>query len=347
MGGTESQSLYLAKRLLNIGHEVTLLTNRPGGRLRMQASESGLVVQNLQTIDFHLNWFAPDLVRRMQNLRPDIVLLMGRNANGTGLLLQRALSDTLVVSTVRTGRSFTRAYQNSLQSAPLICCNSAFAARRLEELGIAQDRIAVHLNPCLRANDIDALPPRYTRPRSANGRLIYVAAFVPGKNHASLIRLMPTLLTRFEGLTLTLVGEGPLLGSMQKLVRRLGLGANVVFAGYRRDIPELLAQADLAVSPSLEESLPNSLVEAQYAGLPVVAFEVAGVGECLLHGQSGLLVPPGDMQRLEQAVSSVLLDEVRWRAMAEAAHRFAHLTFEPNLRFDAFLDCVMKYRTAS
>src|SRR5690606_11840716 len=117
----------------------------------------GLVVQNLQTIGFHLNWFAPDLVRRMQNLRPDIVLLMGRNANGTGLLLQRALSDTLVVSTVRTGRSFTRAYQNSLQSAPLICCNSAFAARRLEELGIAQDRIAVHLNPCLRANDIDAL----------------------------------------------------------------------------------------------------------------------------------------------------------------------------------------------
>ncbi|MEQ9823150.1 MAG: glycosyltransferase [Puniceicoccaceae bacterium] len=347
VGGTESQSLYLAKRLLDMGHEVTVLTNRPGGRLRSQAFESGLAVKNLQAFDFHLNWFAPDLVRQLQNLRPEIVLLMGRNANGTGSLLQRKLRNTLVVSTVRTGRPFTRAYQKSLKSAPLICCNSVFAARRLEQLGIARNRIAVHPNPCLRASDIDALAPRHTRPRSANGHLIYVAAFVPGKNHASLIRLMPILLTRFKGLTLTLVGEGPLQGRMQKLVRSLGLDANIVFAGYRRDIPELLAQADLAISPSLEESLPNALVEAQYAGLPVVAFEVAGVGECLLHGQSGLLVPPGDMQEFGKAVSSVLMDEASWRSMAESAHRFAHLTFEPNLRFDAFIECVMKYRTAS
>ena len=118
VGGTESQSLYLAKRLLDMGHEVTVLTNRPGGRLRSQAFESGLAVKNLQAFDLHLNWFAPDLVRQLQNLRPEIVLLMGRNANGTGSLLQRKLRNTLVVSTVRTGRPFTRAYQKSLKSAP-------------------------------------------------------------------------------------------------------------------------------------------------------------------------------------------------------------------------------------
>ena len=91
-------------------------------------------------------------------------------------------------------------------------------------------------------------------------------------------------------------------------IRRLGLEAEVIFTGFRRDIPEILSASDVVVSPSLAESFGMVVAEAQAAAKPVVAAEVGGVKEIVLSGETGLLVPPKDPVSLAEGVVRLLKD---------------------------------------
>ncbi len=105
-----------------------------------------------------------------------------------------------------------------------------------------------------------------------------------------------------------LVGEGPARSSLEEHAQALGLGDRVVFLGYRPDIPELLACCDLFVLPSLYEGLPISVLEAMAVGKPVIASAVGGTAEVVIHGETGLLVPPADPIALATAIRTLLAD---------------------------------------
>ncbi|MBI1735029.1 MAG: glycosyltransferase [Candidatus Rokubacteria bacterium] len=96
-------------------------------------------------------------------------------------------------------------------------------------------------------------------------------------------------------------------------VDALGLARRVVFTGYRRDVPALLAEAALSVLPSHSEGLSNTLLESMAAGAPVVATNVGGNPEVVRHGVTGLLVPPRAPEALAEAIIAVLTD----RALAD------------------------------
>ena len=91
--------------------------------------------------------------------------------------------------------------------------------------------------------------------------------------------------------------------------------------GNRDDVPDLLAASDLFVLPSLWEGLPMALIEAMASGLPIVATEVSGTIRVMVPGQTGILVPPGDAQKLAEAILQLLSDPERARAMGKAARR--------------------------
>ena len=342
VGGTESQTLFLAKQFHEAGHEVLVLTNRPGGRLFSKVSEYGLPHHALQKKDLHLNWRAPGLVKKLRSMKPQAVILMGRNANTKGSVLRKALCEATVFSTFRTGRRLPRSYMKSLQGAPMIYCNSEFSSKRLRALGIQHQRVEVHPNACMIADSCESLVQRSQKKAGESIHAVFLAAFVPGKNHHGLIQMMPAILKAVPHLKLHLVGEGPMLQKTEALVKRFGVSENVVFEGYRKDVPELLRQMDLAISPSLEESMPNALVEAQYCGLPVVAYDVAGVDECFLHEESGILVSENDEAAFIQSVISLVKEPERRQAMSQAAQVFAHEKFDAKVRFDAFYNSVLK-----
>jgi glycosyltransferase involved in cell wall biosynthesis len=104
---------------------------------------------------------------------------------------------------------------------------------------------------------------------------------------------------------LVIVGEGPLEAQLKDQAASLGLDAQ--FAGSRRDVPALLASAQVFVLPSAWEGQPLILQEALRAGVPVVATRVGGIPELTGHG-AAVLVPPGDPRCLADAVRSVLAD---------------------------------------
>ena len=102
---------------------------------------------------------------------------------------------------------------------------------------------------------------------------------------------------------LWIVGDGPAKPALQDLCERLGLLNDVVFAGERSDVKQVLHSLSLFVQPSLSEGFGIAIAEAMAAGLPVVASAVGGIPEVVVHGQTGWLVPPGDPRALAQAIA--------------------------------------------
>jgi glycosyltransferase involved in cell wall biosynthesis len=107
----------------------------------------------------------------------------------------------------------------------------------------------------------------------------------------------------------------------------MGLAPWVVFAGMRRDIPSLLPLMDLFVLPSLYEGFGIAILEAMAAGRPVVATAVGGIPEVVVHGETGLLVPPGDPVALADALHELLAHPERARALGARGRERAREKF--------------------
>ncbi len=108
-------------------------------------------------------------------------------------------------------------------------------------------------------------------------------------------------------------GEGPERRALEDKAKACGVADRVVFLGYRRDIPELLASCDAFVLPSLYEGLPVSVLEAMASARPVVATDIGGTNEAVGEGVTGLLVPQADPAALARGIRRLLVD----RCLAE------------------------------
>lgn len=116
-----------------------------------------------------------------------------------------------------------------------------------------------------------------------------------------------------------IAGEGPERATLEARASALGIAHRVRFLGHRRDVPPLLAIADLFVLPSLWEGLPLSVLEAMAAGVPVVATRIGGTDELVRDGETGTLAPPENGPALAEAIRAALYDRERALRMAAAA----------------------------
>lgn len=128
------------------------------------------------------------------------------------------------------------------------------------------------------------------------------------KGHAALIRAVSRLRESVPSIVLVLVGVGPLGGTLRELARSLGMEANVRFAGSRPSFPNLHHLFDISALTSLNEGLPNSLLEAMAAGRPVVATNVGAISDAVVDGNTGLLVPADDVGAIHNALQRLVSD---------------------------------------
>jgi len=132
---------------------------------------------------------------------------------------------------------------------------------------------------------------------------------------------------RFLVIGETSPAEGSYLGVLSDLADRLGIRDRVVFTGLRRDVPDLLACAAVSVMPSLNEALPNVLLESMAAGAPVVSTRVGGTPEVVEDGVTGLLVPPGNAGALARAIDRVLSDPDLAVRLGQSGREFVRRRF--------------------
>jgi len=156
---------------------------------------------------------------------------------------------------------------------------------------------------------------------SADDRVLLVTSrLTPWKGHITLLEAVARLANRWPRLKLVVVGEVAFWEAdyEQQLKQRaaeLGLTERVLWTGFRSDVPELLRLCDIFVLPSVGEPFGRVIIEAMATGRPVVATRSGGVPEIVVDGQTGLLVPPEDVQSLSGAIQTLLADNQRAQQM--------------------------------
>lgn len=155
----------------------------------------------------------------------------------------------------------------------------------------------------------------------------------PVKDYRSLIRGFASLVASRRNdpslprVRLVLCGEGPEHAALRALAAELGLADDVVFPGFRNDVPDVLAAFDAFVLPSVTEGMSNAILEAMATGLPCIATQVGGNGELVSHGVNGLLVPPASPESLAAAMHVVADDADERHRMGHASRRRAEFRF--------------------
>jgi len=147
------------------------------------------------------------------------------------------------------------------------------------------------------------------------------------KGHTDLIRAAAEVSRECPVARFLLIGDGAERAHIEAMVAELGLGKTVLFLGRRNDVPSILACCDLFVLPSWAEGLPNSVLEAMAAGLPIVSTSVGGIPELIEDGVSGLLVSPKDSHALATAILRLLRDEQLAKRLAQSAQAQARKEF--------------------
>ena len=160
-------------------------------------------------------------------------------------------------------------------------------------------------------------------------RLIAVVANmnVKSKGHSDLIAAGQEICQEFPGAKFLCIGDGIERRELERTVEELRLRNHFLFLGRRDDVPNILACCDLFVLPSWAEGLPNSVLEAMAAGVPVVATRVGGIPEIIADGVGGLLVPAQDSRALAAAIAQLLRDPQRAQRFAEVAQERARTEF--------------------
>jgi glycogen(starch) synthase len=198
-------------------------------------------------------------------------------------------------------------------------------AGQLRRRGVPADRLSVISSGihCVRYEPAptakrDALRAALEVPPGGNC-LIALGRLHPVKGFQHLIEAAPLLRSRFPGLRILIVGDGP----EGERLRRLAVAypeVRLLGAQAAPRVAELLGAADLFVLPSVDlgrqrEGTPTSIMEAMAAGLPVVATRTGGIPGLVQHGVNGMLVPPADSAALAQAITHLLGDLKESRQM--------------------------------
>jgi glycosyltransferase involved in cell wall biosynthesis len=137
---------------------------------------------------------------------------------------------------------------------------------------------------------------------------VIVARLYPEKNHLMLLEAFAEVARRIEHARLLVVGDGTEREAIERKIKELNLGNAVQLLGVRRDVPRLLAAADLFVLSSDREGLPIAVLEAMAAGKPVVATAVGDLPTVVQDGETGRLVPPKNSAAFSAAIIEILTD---------------------------------------
>ncbi|MHB8109147.1 MAG: glycosyltransferase [Syntrophorhabdaceae bacterium] len=143
------------------------------------------------------------------------------------------------------------------------------------------------------------------------------------KNYPNLIEAFKLAHDSLGGnIKLVIAGEGKRRQDLEDLIERLGLEGKVLLLGARADVPEIMKIMDVYCLSSLREGLPLSLLEAMSAGLPCVGTNVRGIRDVIADGDTGILVPSEDPEKLSQALVRVLTDAGTARRLADRGRKY-------------------------
>jgi len=174
----------------------------------------------------------------------------------------------------------------------------------------------IKVYPSINSEKIIVVPNPFIEPTQelhhniARGKVIItVGRIVPLKRIDLLVKAFKLFVNENSDFRLTIIGDGPERNSIEKLIQEEQLSTQVTMLGFIKDIYEYLYHASLFVLTSEHEGFGLVLLEAMYASLPIVAFDVPGVRDVIESGKNGILVPFGDILTLAKTMHMLIHDE--------------------------------------
>jgi glycosyltransferase involved in cell wall biosynthesis len=284
----------------------------------------------------------------LRRVRPDIVHAHSSKAGAVARLGRLAQMQTPVVYTPH-GYAFAGYFSRPVERLGYREVEHALSrlATRVVCVCEAEGRLAARIGPKERIRVIHngiELPgecpvdPDMSRLRDAGPVICALTELRPGKGIETLIDATPSLRALHPHAQIAVWGEGPELASLRSRARQVGAAEAVHFLGPSSAPLSALRGADVFVHPSWAESFPYVILEAMAVGLPIVASDVGGVGEALVDGESGLLVPAGDRDALTRALIDLLDDAGRRARMGDAGKRRVERCFSRSTMIDRLLE---------
>ena len=324
-GGAERVISNLAASLDPQRYRAILCLFRPGW-LQERSASRGIRTFIIPTHGM-TDWrWALQFQRLLQQERVNLIHAHELDANVQGAFVA-ALSGIPLVATVHGKNYFWEklrrrlAYRWVSRKATMVAVSEDLKQFIVEKVGISSSLVKVLYN------GVDMLPQctpaevvecRKELGLPEDHQIVGVVGnLYPVKGHQYLIKAIPAVLKKCPNTSFVFAGRGQLESELKEQVRQFGVGERVFFLGLRQDIPRILAMLDVFVLPSLSEGLSMAILEAMVAGKPVVATQVGGNPELVLHGETGFLVPPRDSQALASSLVTLLTNRQQAAQFAE------------------------------
>ncbi len=141
---------------------------------------------------------------------------------------------------------------------------------------------------------------------------------VPVKGPEFLIKAAKYIISEYPDTYFIFTGDGPLEQDLKRKALEMGISENIIFLGWRNDVAKIISIYDIFVLPSLNEGMGRVLVEAMALGKPIVASNIGGIPDLVIHGKNGFLVPPKDPEELAKYIQILLEDEEKREKMGLA-----------------------------
>lgn len=323
--GQERRILKEMQAMRDRGHHVELIC-RPEAKLVQAATDVGITVHTLQMGGLlNLLRGAPKVARILRKGRFDVLNTHSRIDTLLAGLGARLAGTPLIVRT----RHLTNRVNSMLAYTWVphrITTVSNHVRNYLIERGVPADRVETVYSPIM-------LPPpgiqsglREELNLPADAIVVCCVAILRAtKGHRELIEALRPLMGARPHVHLVLVGNGaPLFDQLQALIAEIGLADRIHMLGFRHDVPSILAGSDIFALATQKEASGTVYVEASAAGLPVIGVDVGGVSEMVDDGETGILVPPGDIVKLRAALASLIDDGALRTRMGEAGKRMVY-----------------------
>jgi glycosyltransferase involved in cell wall biosynthesis len=347
LGGAQRQLASLGPLLAERGIDAHVLTREVPGEAREERVD-GMTVHRLPTGSWSAlsgPRYVAAAVREIGALEPDVVHAFSLfSPTLIAVRARRRYGIPAIVKVLRGGEMGERA---RILRKPLASLRIAQMRRWIDRFAVISHEIDADLAALGirdeqrvwlpngveldRFRPADAEERRALRVRLGFGEgatVLYCGRLVPEKNLDLLIEAWSSVRNRFPTAELCLVGEGPEEDRLRSLAAAEASG--VRFAGGQLDVTPWLQASDVFVLPSRTEGLSNAMLEAMSVGLPVVVTRVGGAEDVVDDGQNGVLVAPGSVAELEQALADCLADGDRRISLGQGARKtiFDHYSLE-------------------
>ena len=324
-GGTQRQALELARLLDPARFRVEVWLLAAGDDLAPLARDWGLPLVRLGRQEKVGPTALARLWRRLKDQPVDLLMPLTVVPNIWGRVLGRLARVPVIVGNCRGGGAPRRQHERWLwRLAHHIICNSAAISRVLtRRCGVPEDRVSVILNGV----DTDYFRPAPEGEQPYPAVVLSVARLVSDKDPGTLLRAFALAAPGLPQAQLWLVGEGPLLPAVRRLAGEILPPGSYRFIPPQADLRPLFRQAGLLALSSHTEALPNVVLEAMAAGLPVAATAVGGVPELVTPARTGWLAAPGDAPGLAAVLTRLLEDPEKCRAYGRAGRQRAEGDF--------------------